>query len=390
MRLRGRRQQRPARLRVAHRERHDGRHGALDAGPPPVGPNPAHFGEGRDPGPASVPTCVGTSGGKVSAGCARASPGSAAAMDSRPRCRPASTTISPRRHTRSIFGRGPAKIQLSRSASPARPMKSGSSPCRDTRSAGRPAAIPASQPSAWAPPASARVEEGPARRGARPVGQHVAARARRGAGRIRAAAAPRRHRSRCWNPCRCRTGRPRRGSRGPGRCRRRGWPRSPGRGPRRRRVAASARGLVRRHVRRVDQAPALVDRQLVEQAVDRAPARPGDAVLDLADLFGDVDVDRPVPRQRRAPRDLVRRRRRAGECGATPTTASGEAPRGRRGAIEEPGEAVRVVEEAALARGRRARRRNRRGRRRRAAASGRCRSPPRPRRCGPPSRPTSA
>src|SRR5882757_6176445 len=41
----------------------------------------------------------------------------------------------------------------------------------------------------------------------------------------------------------------------------------------------------------MDQAPALIDRRMLEQPLDRPPTRPGDAFLDFSDLFGGVDVN---------------------------------------------------------------------------------------------------
>src|SRR6185312_7163527 len=46
--------------------------------------------------------------------------------------------------------------------------------------------------------------------------------------------------------------------------------------------------LPRIEMRGMDQAPALVHRRMIEQPHDRAPARPGEAILDLLHLFGDV------------------------------------------------------------------------------------------------------
>ena len=42
------------------------------------------------------------------------------------------------------------------------------------------------------------------------------------------------------------------------------------------------------------EAPALIDRRMIEQPCDRALARPGEAILDLLHLLGDVDMDRPL------------------------------------------------------------------------------------------------
>ena len=77
------------------------------------------------------------------------------------------------------------------------------------------------------------------------------------------------------------------------------------------------------HVGGVDQAPALVDRGMAEQPLDRPRARPGEAVLDLAHLLGDVDVDRTVRRQRQATSASSSGVTARRLCGATPMTASG-------------------------------------------------------------------
>ena len=89
--------------------------------------------------------------------------------------------------------------------------------------------------------------------------------------------------------------------------------------------------LVVGHVRRVDQAPAPVDLGVVEQPFDRPRARPGEAVLDLLHLLGDVHVDRPVAgagRATAASSSGVTARRL---CGATPTTAPGRSRDRARG-----------------------------------------------------------
>ena len=57
----------------------------------------------------------------------------------------------------------------------------------------------------------------------------------------------------------------------------------------------------------MDQAPALIDRRMFEQPLDRPPARPGDAFLDFPGLFGGVDMDRPAFGQRHDGRQFVRR-----------------------------------------------------------------------------------
>ena len=65
--------------------------------------------------------------------------------------------------------------------------------------------------------------------------------------------------------------------------------------------------LGRGGVGRMDQAPALIDRRMFEQPLDRPPARPGDAFLDFPGLFGGVDMDRPAFGQRHDGRQFVRR-----------------------------------------------------------------------------------
>jgi hypothetical protein len=48
----------------------------------------------------------------------------------------------------------------------------------------------------------------------------------------------------------------------------------------------------------MDEAPSFVDSGMVEQPAHRTNARPGDAVLDFLDLFGGVDVNGTVARER--------------------------------------------------------------------------------------------
>ncbi len=55
--------------------------------------------------------------------------------------------------------------------------------------------------------------------------------------------------------------------------------------------------LVLTHVRCVDQTPASVNSGVVEKPFDGPCTRPGDAILDLAHLLGDMDVDRTVGRE---------------------------------------------------------------------------------------------
>ena len=98
---------------------------------------------------------------------------------------------------------------------------------------------------------------------------------------------------------------------------------------------------------RVDEAPAPVDRSMGEQPLGGALAGPGEAVVDLSGLFGDVDVDG------------------AGEIGDAGEVFGGDGAEGVGGdaeggvvergdggprAVEEGGEGVEVVDEARLAR----------------------------------------
>ena len=55
-----------------------------------------------------------------------------------------------------------------------------------------------------------------------------------------------------------------------------------------------ARDLAGVHVGRVDQAPARIDRRVVEQPPHRPRAGGGEAFLHLLRLLGGVDVDRAV------------------------------------------------------------------------------------------------
>jgi imidazolonepropionase len=58
-------------------------------------------------------------------------------------------------------------------------------------------------------------------------------------------------------------------------------------------------------MRGVDKAPVLIDGQPIEQQFDGTLAAPGDAVLDLLGLLGDVNMYRPVGGQRQDRRDLL-------------------------------------------------------------------------------------
>ena len=57
----------------------------------------------------------------------------------------------------------------------------------------------------------------------------------------------------------------------------------------------------------MDKAPSRVDVGVVEQPFDGPGAGRGDAILHLADLFGDVDMNRAFGKRREERRDLVGR-----------------------------------------------------------------------------------
>ena len=69
--------------------------------------------------------------------------------------------------------------------------------------------------------------------------------------------------------------------------------------------------LGRRQVRRMHQAPARVDRRVVQQPLDRPRIAQCEAILHLAELLGDVDVQRPVGQARVEHRAHGVRRNRA-------------------------------------------------------------------------------
>ena len=214
-----------------------------------------------------------------------------------------------------------AKIQASRMASPRLPASVGWSASSETKSAGAPAAMPAGPaPSACAPPCSAASNS---RAAGRAAGRGQARCARGRASRCeysswRSSSAtpistlesePMPKRPPCVEEAaavedavaeigfgdRAKAGdRAARGQAGRSRPRSCGW-RGSG-------TSAGRRGVG-------------------EQPFDRPRARPGEAILDLLHLLGDMDVDRAVRRQRsrrRASSSGVTARRL---CGATPTTA---------------------------------------------------------------------
>ncbi len=101
-------------------------------------------------------------------------------------------------------------------------------------------------------------------------------------------------------------------------------------------------------VRGMHQAPAPVDRQTIEQQLDRSPAAPGQAVVDFLGLLGDVDVDRPTGSQRKDRSDF----RRCGGAQAVRGNAQDRIGKRRHGApagLDQAAVALHVVHEAALA-----------------------------------------
>ena len=103
------------------------------------------------------------------------------------------------------------------------------------------------------------------------------------------------------------------------------------------------------HVRRMDDAPALVDVRLRQQPLDRPHAAPRVAIVDFARLLGGMDVDRRIGR--REPHDLAelfrRDRAQAVRRDAQRVAVGFRLARQR---VEQPLERVRAVHEAALQR----------------------------------------
>jgi hypothetical protein len=46
----------------------------------------------------------------------------------------------------------------------------------------------------------------------------------------------------------------------------------------------------------VNETPAIIDNHIVQQPFHRPARRPRDAIVDLLDLLGDMNMDRPGPR----------------------------------------------------------------------------------------------
>ena len=80
----------------------------------------------------------------------------------------------------------------------------------------------------------------------------------------------------------------------------------------------------------MDQAPAIIDRRVVQQPLHGAGTRPGDTVFHFLHLLGDMDVDRPVAGDRHELCQLFRRHgaqamRRDAEFGAGQAAGDGAA-----------------------------------------------------------------
>ena len=95
------------------------------------------------------------------------------------------------------------------------------------------------------------------------------------------------------------------------------------------------------------QAPTRIDRRIGQEPFDRPRARPGQTVRDLLGLFGHMDMDRPIARQRRHGRQFVRADgaqavRRHPDHGVGHIGGQGAASR------DQIGEPVQIVDEAPL------------------------------------------
>jgi len=102
------------------------------------------------------------------------------------------------------------------------------------------------------------------------------------------------------------------------------------------------------HMGGVDQAPALVDIGIGQQEFDRTRAGPGETVLDLLNLFGDVDVDRPIRRQSGNMGQFLRRRGAQAVRRDTDDSLIQRANRFSR-LLNKPGEPIHIVDESPLA-----------------------------------------
>ncbi len=100
----------------------------------------------------------------------------------------------------------------------------------------------------------------------------------------------------------------------------------------------------------VDQAPATIDRDMIEQPLQRTLAAPGHAFLDFPGLFGDMDMNRTVADQAAAIAVSSSGVTARSECGASPTTAPWLRRHGAAARFHQPRKAIDAVDETTLAR----------------------------------------
>jgi len=103
-------------------------------------------------------------------------------------------------------------------------------------------------------------------------------------------------------------------------------------------------------VGRVHQAPARIRGLMLEQPLDRAAPAPGEALLDLAGLLGDVQVNDAAARELHDGGEL-RRRHRAQAVRRDADLRPGQAAHRHAALLEDAGEALGVADEAQLAGG---------------------------------------
>jgi hypothetical protein len=102
-------------------------------------------------------------------------------------------------------------------------------------------------------------------------------------------------------------------------------------------------------MRGMDKTPAAIDRGMVQQPAHRPRTAPRQAILHLAHLFGDMDMDRSILRQRQDFRQFIGfHRTQAVRRDADHRI--GKAGKGGAACRRQPSEAVRAMEETALRR----------------------------------------
>ena len=99
----------------------------------------------------------------------------------------------------------------------------------------------------------------------------------------------------------------------------------------------------------VNQAPATIDRDMIEQPLQRPLAAPGEAFLDFPDLFGDVDMDRAGAIELQQCGQLFQRYRPQRVRG-DPDHCARLRCHGPAARFQQPCKAVEVVDETTLAR----------------------------------------